>query len=119
MGESSGRSAGCRSSPADLAISELVVVGAAATLGRDPGDDPVGVGDVAGLAVDAVRGIEVEADLAVSVRGKDLVHVRRAEVLAGIAVLLPAAVDADGEVRDQEMARLILLVLRPRVVHVV
>src|SRR6185436_12847190 len=48
---------------------EVLVVRSAAAFGRHPVDDLVGVGDVAGLAVHAVRGVDVEAQLVGPARG--------------------------------------------------
>src|SRR5512142_1399052 len=63
-----------------------LVVRAAAPLGRYPVDDLVRINDVARLAVDAVRGVDLE--LPRPVAGIDhLVHVRRAEPDARVAVL--------------------------------
>src|SRR5438046_4386699 len=42
------------------AASEPVVVRATAAFGRDPSDDLIGVGDVAGLAVHAIRSVDLE-----------------------------------------------------------
>jgi len=65
--------------------SHAVVVRPPAAFGRDPGDDLVGVGDVAGFAVDAVGGIEADA-FAVGLSGgvEHFVDVGGTEILAGL-----------------------------------
>ena len=92
---------------------QVFVVGAAAAFGRDPGDDLVGVQDVAGLAVNAVGGVQVNLLAAVFLH--HFVHGGRAEVLAGVAELDGAAVVADVGVVDQQVRRLVFLVLGRRV----
>jgi hypothetical protein len=89
----------------------------AAAFGRDPGDDLVGVGDITGLAVDAVRGIEFEARPGSARRLFHLVHRRGAEVLARIAKLPHATIVADIEVCDLQVGGLVLLVVRGRVIN--
>src|SRR5262249_47273943 len=65
--------------------SHVRVVGAVAALGGRPGDDGVGIGDVARLAVHAVLVVDHEALLpGPGVVGDHLVHRRRTEALAGI-----------------------------------
>src|SRR5215208_2751934 len=64
--------------------SHSFVAGPAAPLGRHPIDDLIGIHDVAGLAVDAVRCVDLE--LLRAVAGVDhFVDVRRAEANARIA----------------------------------
>ena len=70
---------------ADFRQLHAFVVGATAAFGDDPVDDLVGVGDVAGLAVDAIRGVDLE--LCAVLFAGDLVNRRGTEILAGIAVL--------------------------------
>ena len=41
--------------------SHAVIIGAASTFGWDPGDDLIGIGDVTGLAVHAVRKVNLQA----------------------------------------------------------
>src|SRR5579863_135535 len=95
-----------------------VVVRTAATLGAHPGDDLVRIGDVAGLAVDAVRRVDLQV-LAFTARIIfHLVDRRRTEVLAGIAVLARAAAVADIEVGDAQVARLVFFVMGRGVVDV-
>src|ERR1051326_4391660 len=68
--------------------SHAVIVRTATAFGWDPGDDFVGIHDVAGLAMDAVRRVQMNL-LAIGNVGRfhHLVNIRRAEVLAWIAVL--------------------------------
>src|SRR5271156_4766929 len=61
------------------------VVGAAATFGDDPIDDLVGVGNVAGFAMDAVGKVDAQL-LPFAVFGH-FVHGGWAEILARVAVL--------------------------------
>src|SRR5690348_886123 len=89
--------------------SQVLVVRTAAAFRRGPGDDLVRVLDVAGLAMHAVRRVDLQA-LAGAV-GHDLVDAGGAETLARIAVFLDALGDADIRVGDLEVDRLILVVL--------
>src|ERR1700691_3251699 len=75
----------CRFTPCASPL-HPVVVRAAAAFWRNPGDDLVGVGDVTGLAVDAVRRVQAEA-LAVGLSGivHHFIDVGGAEILAGAA----------------------------------
>ena len=85
--------------------------------GRHPVDHLVGIHDVAGLAVHAVRGVDLQ--LLGAVAGVDhLVDVGRAEARARVAVLLAAAGPADVGVVDDQVRGLILGVARARVVDV-
>src|SRR5512137_2469608 len=95
LGESVGASwispsGGRTSLPGQTVVStgsQLPVPGSAAALGRDPGDHLVGIHDVAGLAVHAVARTEAQVRAAGGGVENHLVDVRRAEVLAGVAVL--------------------------------
>src|SRR5713101_6500342 len=88
----------------------------AAAFRADPVDDLVGVGNVAGLAVDTVRRVEFES-LAGTIRlVLHLVNGGRAEILARVPVLARASVVADVKVGDLQVGRLVLLVARPRTV---
>src|SRR3954463_5340548 len=72
--------------------SHSIVVRAATALGRHPRDDFVRIHDVAGLAVHAVRWIQVQLLSSRSVgRVLYLVDIRGTEVLARVAKLLRAA----------------------------
>src|SRR6185312_8455109 len=71
---------------------EVLVIRPRTALGRDPGDDLVGVLDVAGLAVHAVGGIDLQAFSGAIV--DDLVDVGGAEAGARVAVFRGALVDA-------------------------
>src|SRR5690242_15896541 len=75
------------------AASEVGVVRPRPAFRRDPVDDLVRVLDVAGLAVHAVGGVDLQA-LARLV-GDDLVHAGRAEARARVGVFLGALRDAD------------------------
>src|SRR5208337_1106450 len=104
---------------ADLSASHSVVIGAAATFGGDPGDDLVRILNVASLAVHTVGGIQADA-LAMG-RGTvvhHLVNICRTEVLARTRKLLHATVIADVRVLNQQMGRLILLVLGAGMIEV-
>src|SRR6266404_5435121 len=99
--------------------SHPVVIWSAPTLRRNPGDDLVGILNVAGLAVNAVSGIQTDA-FAVWRCGviQHLIDVRGTEILAGAAKLFYATLIADVRVIDNQMRRLILFVLRARVIQV-
>jgi hypothetical protein len=92
------------------------VVGASAALGNDPVDDLVGIGDIAGLTVDAVGGANLQLKRAVFVYR--LIDGRGTKVLTGIAVLDRAFSGANLQVVHDQMARLIFFVPRPGVVDV-
>ncbi len=94
------------------------VVGAAATFGDDPVDDLVGVGDVAGFAVDAVGGVDFEFEVAGFGNFGAFVDRGRAKILARVAVLDGAFCGADVEIVDVEMAGLIFFVARAGVIDV-
>ena len=103
----------------DLAASHAVVVRTAATFGRDPGDDLVGIRDVAGLAVDAIRWIQADA-FAVGLRAvvHHLVNIRRTEILARVAEFFHAARVADIGVVNDQVRGLVFFVLGAGVVEV-
>src|ERR1700758_3443912 len=88
---------------------QRLVVRPRAAFGGGPGDDAVGVLDVAGLAVHAVGGVDLQAPPAVAVVDH-LINARRTEALAGVAELLPAALRADAGVGDLQVHRLAFLV---------
>src|ERR1019366_3623658 len=81
-----------------------VVTRSAAALGWNPGNDLVGVLNVAGLAMHTVRGIQADA---LAMGGGTVVHhlvdVRGAEVLARAAELFYATVITDVGVLNQQM----------------
>ena len=87
--------------------SEVGVVGPTAALRRRPGDDPVGILDVAGLAVHAVGGIHLQAAAARAIV-HHLVDAGRAEARAGIAVFGRAARGAQVGCRPRAGARAVL-----------
>src|SRR5688572_23160092 len=93
---------------------QVLVIRTRAALGRDPGDDLVRVLDVAGLAVHAVGGIDLQA-LGGPALGPgfldDLVHAHGAEARARVGVLLDAAGHADAGVEHLQVHRLVFVVL--------
>src|SRR5439155_5055427 len=91
-------------------VSHPIVLRPAAAFRRDPGDDLVRVHDVARLAMNAVRRVDLQL-LAGALAHDHLVDVRRAEALARVAVLLGADRVADVGVHEQ-VHRLILVVTR-------
>src|SRR2546425_9717756 len=95
-------------SPRSARRLELHVLGAAAPLGRDPGDDLVWIHDVAGLAVHAIAGVDLQAAPAPFLR-YHLVDRRGAEALARVGELLGAAGLADARVGDLQVGGLVLL----------
>src|ERR1700733_14246798 len=101
------RSDRCKDIPADGL--EILVIRPGTTLGRGPGDDAVGVLDVAGFAMHAVGGIDAQ-HLAARTVVYHLVDARRTEALAGVAELPRAARGADRGVGHLQMRRLRLLV---------
>src|SRR3974390_3693782 len=91
----------------------------APALGRDPGDELVGVHDVTGLGVYAVGRVQVDLYAAWRVTGFDhLINARRTEILAGVAVLLHAALIADRGIADDQVCGLVLFVLRSGIIDV-
>src|SRR3984957_8181464 len=71
-------------------ISHAFVVGAASAFGRDPVDDLVGVGDVAGFAMDAIGGVDFQFGGAFL--GDHFVDRGGTKILAGVAVFADAAI---------------------------
>src|SRR5688572_14321071 len=103
-----------------LAGSQILVVRPRTAFRRHPVDDLVGILDVAGLAVDAVGGVDLQALATASIGHgvlHDLVHRRRTETRARVVVLLGAARDADGGVAHLQVHRLVLVVFGRGVVH--
>src|SRR6266853_4338369 len=96
-----------------------VVVRSAAALGWDPGNDLIRVGDVAGLAVNAIRRVQANA-LRVGLSGvvNHFVDIGRAEILARVAEFFYAARIADVGVVNDEMSGLVLFMLGAGVVEV-
>jgi hypothetical protein len=78
-----------------------------------PGDDLVWIGDVAGFAVYAIRGVQADA-LAVGLARvvEHLVDVGGAEILARAAEFFHAARVADVRVIDDQVRGLIFFMLR-------
>src|SRR5688500_16137505 len=94
--------------------SKVLVIRPRAALWRHPSDDLVGILDVAGLAVDAVGGVDLQAPAAAAIGAgivDDLVHARRTEAGTGVVVFGGAAGDADRGVVDDEVDGLVLVVL--------
>ncbi len=96
--------------------SHAFVVWAAATFWRNPVDDLIGVGDVAGFAVDTVGRVDFQFRLAFF--RDHLVNRRRTKILAGVAVLADAAIAANIGLEHDEMARLILFMARAGMIDV-
>jgi len=92
------------------------IVGAAATFGDYPIDDLVGVGDVAGFAVHAVGGVDLEFESVFFLNR--LVDRGGTKILAGVAVLDGAAGGADVEVVNDQVAGLIFFVAGSGVIDV-
>src|SRR5258708_3111676 len=118
---SSGSHSGHRVRSAHCRVHSLhpIVIRAAAALGWNPGNDLIGILNVASLAVHAVRGIQADA-LAMG-RGfvvHHLVDVRGAEILAGAAELFHAPVVTDVGVLNQQMRRLIFFMLGAGMIEV-
>src|SRR5262249_45801732 len=84
--------------------SHALVIGPSAALGNDPVDDLVGIGDVAGLAMHAVRGIDFQPWLALLLG--HLIDRCGTEILARIAVLAGATRGADIRLGHNQLARL-------------
>src|SRR5690606_18710098 len=93
---------------------QVLVIGTGTALGRDPGDDLVRILDVAGLAVHAVGGVDLQPPSGLVFH--HLVHAGGAEAGAGIAVFDRASLHADRGVGHLQVHRLVLVVLGGRVV---
>ena len=76
------------------------VVRTAASFRTNPGDDLIRIGNVARLAMDAVRRIQLEVLARAARIVFHFIDVGRAKELAGVAIFLGATVVADVEVRD-------------------
>ena len=93
-------------------------MGAAAPFGGNPGDNLVGIGDITSLAVNAIRGINLQVCTGAIRIFFHLVYRRRTEILAGIAVLNRTAMVANIKVRNLQVGGLIFLMICARVEHV-
>ena len=93
-----------------------LVIRAAASLRRHPGDDFVGVGDVAGLAMHAVGRVDLQARLAFFLH--HFIDGGGAKILAGISVLGDALRRAHVQIGDDEVAGLVLFVPRAGMIDV-
>src|SRR5438094_4960943 len=112
----SGRSETC---PHTRTRSHPIVVRPAATFRWHPGDDLIGILNIAGFAVHAVRWIQADA-LSVGLRGvtNHFIDVRWTEVLARAAELFDAALIANVSVLDDQMRGLIFFMLRAGIIKV-
>ena len=99
-----------------LSYLHAFVIWTAAAFGDDPGNDLIGIGDIARLAVNAIRKIDFQF-LAGAVFDH-FVDGGGAKILAGIAVFFDALCCANVQVSDVEMAGLIFLVARAGVIDV-
>src|SRR5437870_7403857 len=110
----SGRSETC---PHTRTRSHPIVIRPAATFRWHPGDDLIGILNIAGFAVHAVRWIQADA-LSVGLRGviNHFINIRWTEVLARAAELFDAALIANVSVLNDQVCRLIFFVLRTGVV---
>lgn len=100
----------------DTITSHTFVIWSAAALGRDPSNVAVRIGNVAGLAVNAVRGVNRE--MYPEFIGADLIYSGGTIILARIAVLANAAVGADIPIANVQMARLIFFVTRAGMIDI-
>ena len=87
-----------------IQILEIGVSWSLASLRGDPSNNLIWIGDVAGLAVNAVRGVKLQFHLAFTM---GVIHHRidrrRTEMLAGVAVFFGAPVVADIKVCYDQM----------------
>src|SRR5690606_15161517 len=110
-----GRSRSVGAAPCARSLLQVLVVGPRASFGRDPGDDLVRVLDVAGLAVHAVGGVDLQP--AAGGVLDHLVDPRRAEARARVAIFDGAALHADIGVVHHQVYRLVLVVRGRGKVH--
>src|SRR5215831_10925981 len=92
------------------------VVGASAALWRNPLNHLVWIGNVARLAVDAIRGVDLQSRHAIFLHY--FVNRGRAEVLARVAVLANAAVHANVRLENNKVTRLIFIVSRAGMIDI-
>ena len=78
-------------------------MGTAAPFRRNPGDDLVGIGDITGLTVNAIRGIDLQVCSGAIRIGFHLVYRSRAEILARVAVLNSTAMVANIKIRNLQV----------------
>src|ERR1700739_3773780 len=97
-------------------LTSFAVWSAAATR-HHPVDNLVGIGDVAGLAMHAVREINLQLHRAAGFFCH-LVHCRRTKILAGVAILFDTFRDANICIEDMQVARLIFVVSRTGMIDV-
>src|SRR5579862_715443 len=110
---------GSRPIPHGSCRSHAIVIRTAAAFWGDPGDDLVRVGDVAGLAVHAIRRVQADA-LSIGLGGivHHFVYVGWAEILARVAKFLYASRVANVGVVNDQVRRLVLFMLGAGVVKV-
>src|SRR5262245_13693695 len=87
---------------------QINVIRPAPAFGRDPIDDLVGIHNIASFAVDAVR--EIDFRLPAPVDLFDFIDGGGAEILAGISEFNRTAADADTEIENLQMGRLVFVV---------
>ena len=97
--------------------SQQFVAGTAAAFGCDPIDRFVGVHDVTRLAMDAVGGIDLQTKPTVSV-SCHFVDSSGTEELAGIAIFRRTSWMTNVAVQNDQMHRLIFIVIGSRVIHI-
>ena len=85
------------------------VIRTAPAFRHDPVNDLVGIGDVAGLAMNAIGGVNFQFELAVGILGH-FVDRRGAKILARIAVLYDALCGSNIQIAHDQVAGLIFLV---------
>lgn len=83
----------------------------APSLRADPGDDLVRVGDVAGLAVDTIRRVQLQVFAGAVGVVFHFINRGGAKELARVAVLADAAIVADVEVGDSQVRGLVFFVM--------
>jgi hypothetical protein len=84
-------------------ISLALALALASAFGRNPGDDLVGVHDVAGLAVNAVGGVQHQLLAFAVVAVHHFVDVGRTKTLAGVAEFFGTAAVTNIEVGNNQV----------------
>src|SRR5690606_9773218 len=82
--------------------SEVLIVWTGAAFRRGPVDDLVRILDVAGLAVNAIGRVDLQAPATLAVI-HHLVHTGGTEVLTGVAIFLGATIHADRRVQHLQV----------------
>jgi hypothetical protein len=88
--------------------SQVLIIRSRTTFRRHPVDDLVGIFDVAGLAVHAIGGVDLQAFTCIVLH--DFIDIGGAEARARVAVFLGALCDAHGSVGNVQMDRLVFVV---------